>query len=65
MFLSHDGQPYSMAKRSYEKLVMQHWLRPVDTHGVVAQALHAMASQTASVAARQAQPEPQNEPETV
>ena len=65
MFLSHGGQPHSMTKRSCEKLIMQRWLRPVDTHGVVAQALHAVASQTASAAARQAQPEPQDEPETV
>ena len=65
MFLSHGGQPHSMTRRSCEKLIMQRWLRPVDTHGVVAQALHVVASQTASAAARQAQPLPQDEPETV
>ena len=65
IFLSHGGQLHSMTKRSCEKLIMQRWLRPVDTHGVTAQALHAVASQTASVAARQTQPEQQQETETV
>lgn len=51
MFLSHGGQPHSMTKRSCEKLIMQRLLRPVDSHGVVAQALDAVASEAASQAA--------------
>jgi hypothetical protein len=39
MFVSHGGQPHSMTKRSCEKLITQGLLRPVQTHGVVAQAL--------------------------
>jgi hypothetical protein len=39
MFVSHGGQPHSMTKRSCEKLIRQGLLRPVETHGVVAQAL--------------------------
>jgi hypothetical protein len=39
MFVSHGGQPHSMTKRSCEKLIRQGLLRPVQTHGVVAQAL--------------------------
>ena len=45
MFLSHGGQPHSMTKRSCEKLIMQRWLRPVDAHGIVAQALQVMAAE--------------------
>jgi hypothetical protein len=48
MFLSHGGQPHSMTKRSCEKLIMQRFLRPVDTHGVVGQALDAVASEVAA-----------------
>ena len=43
MFISHGGQPHSMTKRSCEKLIAQRLLRPVDTQGVVAQALDAVA----------------------
>ncbi|MES2414183.1 MAG: DUF1631 family protein [Pseudomonadota bacterium] len=42
MFLSHGGQPHSMTRRSCEKLIMQRWLRPVDSQAVVAQALDAV-----------------------
>ena len=51
MFLSHGGQPHSMTKRSCEKLIMQRLLRPVDSQGVVAQALDAVASEAAAHAA--------------
>ena len=51
MFLSHGGQPHSMTKRSCEKLIMQRLLRPVDSQGVVAQALDAVASEAAARAA--------------
>ncbi|RZJ02179.1 MAG: hypothetical protein EOO54_26775, partial [Haliea sp.] len=53
MFLSHGGQPHSMTKRSCEKLIMQRLLRPVDTQGVVSQALDAVASEAASRAPEQ------------
>ena len=42
MFISHGGRPHSMTKRSCEKLIAQRLLRPVDTQGVVAQALDAV-----------------------
>ncbi len=48
MFLSHGGQPHSMTRRSCEKLVMQRLLRPVNTVGVVAHALDAVASEVAT-----------------
>ncbi len=67
MFLSHGGQPHSMTKRSCEKLIMQRWLRPVDTQGVVAQALQVMAAEV-TVTRVNGKPAPQtmqNEPETV
>lgn len=54
MFLSHGGQPHSMTKRSCEKLILQRLLRPVDTHGVVAQALDAVASDIAASASKSA-----------
>ena len=58
MFLSHGGQPHSMTKRSCEKLIAQRLLRPIDAHGVVAQALNAVALEAAaqSAAAKQAAP---------
>ena len=67
MFLSHGGQPHSMTKRSCEKLIMQRWLRPVDTYGVVAQALQAMTDDmAATLSASKPVPQPvQKEPETV
>lgn len=48
MFVSHGGQPHSMTKRSCEKLIAQRLLRPVDTQGVVAQALDAVADAAAA-----------------
>ena len=48
MFISHGGQPHSMTKRSCEKLIAQRLLRPVDTQGVVAQALDAVADAAAA-----------------
>ena len=67
MFLSHGGQPHSMTKRSCEKLIMQRWLRPVASHGVVAQALQVMAAEVAAmrVNGKPAPQTTQNEPETV
>ena len=48
MFISHGGRPHSMTKRSCEKLIAQRLLRPVDTQGVVAQALDAVAEAAAA-----------------
>ena len=48
MFISHGGQPHSMTQRSCEKLIAQRLLRPVDAHGVVAQALDAVAQDAAA-----------------
>ncbi len=66
MFTSHGGQPHSMTKRSCEKLITQRWLRRVETHGVVAQALEAVAldaaMQTRQLAAQS--PDMQSEFET-
>ena len=39
MFVSHGGQPHSMTKRSCVRLIRDHLLRPVETHGVVEHAL--------------------------
>jgi len=50
MFVSHGGQPHSMTKRSCERLLRERLLRPVDSHGVVAQALDAVAAQLAGPA---------------
>lgn len=73
MFVSHGGQPHSMTRRSCEKLIMQRWLRPVDTQAVVAQALDAVACEAAAQAPPVRQDAnaflpsaaPQDEPETV
>ncbi|UUZ74246.1 hypothetical protein LP415_26175 [Polaromonas sp. P1(28)-8] len=43
MFVSHGGQPHSMTRRSCERLIRDRLLRPVDTQGVVGQALDALA----------------------
>lgn len=52
MFVSHGGQPHSMTKRSCERLIRDRLLRPVDSHGVVAQALDVVASEAASQTAQ-------------
>ncbi|MGB4116448.1 MAG: DUF1631 family protein [Polaromonas sp.] len=67
MFISHGGQPHSMTKRSCEKLIAQRLLRPVDTKGVVAQALDAVADAAAaqSRVANEKTVLAQNEPEMV
>jgi hypothetical protein len=51
MFVSHGGQPHSMTKRSCEKLIRQGLLRPVQTHGVVAQALDQLVKEATPVEA--------------
>lgn len=57
MFVSHGGQPHSMTKRSCERLIRERLLRPVDSHGVVAQALDAVASEVTSQTTPAAQAE--------
>jgi hypothetical protein len=47
MFVSQGGQPHSMTKRSCERLIRGHLLRPVETHGVVAQALDSLVKDAA------------------
>ncbi|MFI5447975.1 DUF1631 family protein [Polaromonas sp. UC242_47] len=51
MFVSHGGQPHSMTKRSCERLLKEGLLRPVDTHGVVAQALNSLVREVAPLEA--------------
>ena len=67
MFISHGGQPHSMTKRSCEKLIAQRLLRPVNTQGVVAQALDAVAVAAAAqnMAAKVNGARAQNELETL
>lgn len=48
MFISHGGRPHSMTQRSCEKLIAQRMLRPVNTDGVVAQALDGVADVAAA-----------------
>ena len=50
MFVSQGGQPHSMTKRSCERLIRGHLLRPVETHGVVAQALDSLIKEAAPAA---------------
>ncbi len=47
MFASHGGQPHSMTRRRCERLISDNLLRTLQTHGVVAQALDAVADQLA------------------
>ena len=65
MFISHGGQPHSMTKRSCEKLIVQRLLRPVATHGVVAQALDAVALDVAAQSRRKAAPTPKTQAQLV
>ena len=48
MFISHGGRPHSMTQRSCEKLIAQRLLRPINSHGVVAQALDGVADAAAA-----------------
>ena len=51
MFVSHGGRAHSMTRRSCERLIRERLLRPVDSQGVVAQALDAVVNEaTARVA---------------
>ena len=51
MFVSHGGQPHSMTQRSCERLIRERLLRPVETHGVVAQALNQLVRETGAAEA--------------
>ncbi|MES2189678.1 MAG: DUF1631 family protein [Pseudomonadota bacterium] len=55
MFLSHGGQPHSMTRRSCEKLIMQRWLRPVDSRAVVGQALDVVTANAGARAKKRAE----------
>jgi hypothetical protein len=48
MFVSHGGQPHSMTKRICERLVREHYVRPVHAHSVVAKALDALDQEAAA-----------------
>jgi hypothetical protein len=54
MFVSHGGQPHSMTKRICERLVREHYVRPVHSHGVVAKALDALDQEAAASRAQAA-----------
>ena len=48
MFVSHGGHPHSMTKRSCERLIRDHLIRPVEMHGVVGHALDHLVKQAAT-----------------
>ncbi len=45
MFTSQGGQPHSMTKRSCERLIRDRLLRPVETQGIIQQAIEQLAQQ--------------------
>jgi Protein of unknown function (DUF1631) len=51
MFVSHGGRAHSMTRRTCERLIREQLLRPVDSQGVVAQALDAVVNEAAARAA--------------
>ena len=48
MFVSHGGRAHSMTRRSCKRLINDLLLRPVDSQGVVAQALDAVVNEAAA-----------------
>ena len=50
MFESHGGHPHSMTRRSCERLVSEHLLRLVGSHGVVAHALATLKQESKDMA---------------
>lgn len=46
MFTSHGGRPHSMTRRSLQRLLREHQLRPVASHAVVPRALEAVVQQS-------------------
>ena len=57
MFVSHGGRPHSMTRRSCERLVKNHLLRPVGSQGVVSRALDTL-KKGAEMASRRDEPGP-------
>ena len=54
MFVSHGGRPHSMTRRTCQRLIKELLLRPVDSQGVVAQALDAVVNEAAAKATPEA-----------
>ena len=50
MFVSHGGRAHSMTRRTCKRLIKEQLLRPVDSQGVVAQALDAVVNEAAAKA---------------
>lgn len=50
MFVSHGGRAHSMTRRTCKRLIKELLLRPVDSQGVVAQALDAVVHEAAAKA---------------
>ena len=50
MFVSHGGRAHSMTRRTCQRLIKEQLLRPVDSQGVVAQALDAVVNEAAAKA---------------
>lgn len=48
MFVSHGGRAHSMTRRTCERLIRERLLSPVNSQGVVAQALDAVVSEAAA-----------------
>ena len=62
MFVSHGGRPHSMTRRSCERLVSNHLLRPVGSQGVVSRALDTLKKDVeAASQKRQTGPESQRD----
>ena len=54
MFVSHGGRAHSMTRRTCQRLIKEQLLRPVDSQGVVAQALDAVVNEAAAKATPEA-----------
>ena len=54
MFVSHGGRAHSMTRRTCQRLIKELLLRPVDSQGVVAQALDAVVNEAAAKATPEA-----------
>jgi hypothetical protein len=52
MFVSHGGRPHSMTRRICERLIRERFMRPVQPHGVVAQALEILEAGTDAAEAK-------------
>jgi hypothetical protein len=56
MFTSHGNRPHSMTRRSLQRLLRDHLLRPVEADAVVPRALETLASQRLPLAHAAAAP---------